>query len=90
VDWKSANAIAMLTALREPSPLIPLRRRLAFAARVFRFLQKDAAGLSFRCMTGFILRKLVSRQSYLALPQLPSAAPVGSSPVAAVVRQCRP
>jgi hypothetical protein len=90
VDWKSANAIAMLTALREPSPLIPLRRRLAFAARVFRFLQKDPAGLSFRRMSAFIFRKLFSRQSYLALSELSPAAPLESSPVAAVVRQCRP
>jgi hypothetical protein len=90
VDWKSANAIAMLTALREPSPLIPLRSRLAFAARVFRFLQRDDAGLSFRHMSGFLFRKLFSRQSYLALPELPPSAALDSPPVPSVVRQCRP
>jgi glycosyltransferase involved in cell wall biosynthesis len=74
IDWKSANAIAMLAALRETSQAIPWRKRLAFQARVFRFLLADSAGLSFGTMCRFVVKKLISRQSYLVLtpnPQLP-------------------
>jgi hypothetical protein len=86
VDWKSANAIAMLAALREPSPAIPLHRRAAFAARVFRYLRQDAGGLSFRHIAGYISRKVLARQSYLSI----AAVPVPPAPVAVVQRQCRP
>jgi len=59
VNWKSANAVAMLTALHEISTAIPLRQRLAFQFRVFRYLVADGAGLSLPIMIRFVAKKLV-------------------------------
>lgn len=69
VDWASANAISLLSALRETSREIPLWRRLQFTFRVLRFLLADPAGLSAARLARFVARKVFSGQSYLDLSE---------------------
>jgi hypothetical protein len=88
VDWKSANAIAMLAALRETSREVPWRRRLAFQFRVLRFLMADRAGLSLTLMCRFLAKKVFSRQSYLVLANNPELSPA-SRLFASVADECR-
>jgi len=88
VDWRSANAIAMLAALREPSQAIPLLQRLAFASRVFQYLRRDEAGLSLLRMAGFVWRKLRSGQSYLVISAGPSSTVAPPSAIRALPDQC--
>jgi glycosyltransferase involved in cell wall biosynthesis len=88
VDWKSANAIAMLAAIRETSQMIAWRKRTDFQLRVFRFLLAHEAGLSLVTMCRFVIKKLVSRESYLVLthnPELPAPSQVFQT----MADQCR-
>lgn len=72
VDWRNANAVAMLAALRETSSLVPLRTRLTFQYRALRFLLQDSSGLSAWRMMAFILRKLLRGRNYLDLSGEPT------------------
>jgi hypothetical protein len=72
VDWQSANAIAMLAAVRETPRSIPWRQRLAFQFRTFLYLYRDRAGLSARRMLSFIARKIFFGRNYLDLSSEPT------------------
>jgi len=84
VDWKNANAVAMLAAIRETSTL-PYATRLDFQFRAFRYLLKDESGLSAPRMLAFIIRKLLRGQNYLDLSAEPEPRRSESGPLQPVV-----
>ena len=84
VNWRSANAIAMLAAIRETPRSIPWRTRVAFQWRTFRYLWRDMAGLSVRKMLSFVMRKIVLGQNYLDLSHEPVPRPFSRTPLQAV------
>lgn len=68
VNWQSANAISLLTSVRELSTRLPIPARIAFLWRVLRFVQKAPGGLSFTKVLKFTLSKLLQNRSYLWVP----------------------
>ncbi|HXJ43672.1 MAG TPA: glycosyltransferase [Bryobacteraceae bacterium] len=84
VDWKNANAVAMLAALRETSTLIPLRARLSFQLRALIYLLRDTSGLSALRMIAFVLRKVIRGRNYLDLSDEPDLVRRTSTPLQAV------
>lgn len=88
VNWRSANSVGMLAALRETSRSIPWRRRLAFQCRVFRYLMSHSAGLSLITTLRFLAKKVWSRQSYLVIGH-GSGLPSGAQVFKEVADQCR-
>jgi len=85
VDWKNANAVAMLAAIRETSTLVPHRVRLAFQIRALLYLLRDSSGLSAWRMTAFVARKLLRGRNYLDLSAEPEFPHRQSTPLRAVI-----
>jgi hypothetical protein len=81
VNWRSANAIAMLAAIRETPKSIPWRTRVEFQWRTFRYLRCDAAGLSVWKMLSFVVRKVVFGKNYLDLSHEPAPSPYSQLPL---------
>jgi glycosyltransferase involved in cell wall biosynthesis len=71
VNWKSANAVSLLTSARELMPGAPLVQRFRFLWNVAKYLHSAPGGLDFREALRFTLNKLVRKQSYLSLDELP-------------------
>jgi len=67
VDWKSANAVSLLTACRELSAGRSLRDRLAFLWKVFVYLRECPGGIGIVKTIVFTLRKVFLKQSHLSL-----------------------
>jgi len=84
VDWKNANAVAMLAAIRETS-MVPRPTRISFQLRALRYLVKDQSGLSAPRMLAFIARKLFRGQIYLDLSSEPEPRRPEPAPLHAVV-----
>lgn len=84
VDWKNANAVAMLTAIREPSHVLPWSTRMRFRLRVMRFLSKEPAGLSLGRIIGIVARKVLFGRSYLDLSAMMGSARASSPTLQAV------
>ncbi|MDP9171451.1 MAG: hypothetical protein M3N54_12595, partial [Acidobacteriota bacterium] len=85
VDWKNANAVAMLAALRETSRSAPWQTRIAFQFRALRYLLNDAAGLSATRMASFVARKLLLGRNYLDLSSEPEPRRCAPAPLHPVV-----
>lgn len=75
VNWKSANAVSLLTSARELMPGASLSRRLRFFLRVARHLHSSPGGLDPRECVRFALNKLIHKQSYLSLTGFPQNTP---------------
>ncbi len=71
LNWKSANAVSLLTSARELMPDAPFAQRFRFFCRVARYLRSSPGGLDLREALRFTLNKLIRKQSYLSLAGLP-------------------
>jgi hypothetical protein len=85
VDWRNANAVAMLASIRETSSTLPLRTRLAFQIRALRYLLKHESGLSVPRMAGFIAKKMLFGRNYLDLTSYLKPGTPGASGFQAVI-----
>lgn len=70
VNWKSANAVSLLTSARELMPGATLPQRFRFLCGVAKYLRSSPGGLDLREGLRFTLNKLIRRQSYLSLTRL--------------------
>lgn len=68
INWKSANAISLLTSAHELSRKMSPAHRLAFLWKVFHYLAVAPGGISIRNLLGFTFNKLFRNRSYLTLP----------------------
>jgi glycosyltransferase involved in cell wall biosynthesis len=69
VDWKSANAVSLLSSAREISPRSTMFKRLVFFFGVLFYLRSTPGGLAIRKFVQFTLNKLLRKQSYVSLPR---------------------
>lgn len=79
VDWRSANAVSLLTSAYELSRKLTPIRRLAFVWKVFLYLKRVKGGVSLSRVFQFTLNKVLRRQSYLSLSRDYTAANTASN-----------